>query len=412
MYFFKEGRRTVTTDTARHYPMARSCPFDPPPEVLHIQKEEGITRVHLWDGSQPWLVTGYQEVRDILSDPRVSADTDREGYPWNSAGQKGRRGVMKTFINMDNPEHDRMRRMLTREFMFKRMRAMRPAIQEIVDGLIDNVLAGPQPVDLVEALALPVPSLVICEMMGVSYEERHLFHDLSRTMISRLSTAQEAVAAMEGMMQLLARVVDEKDKAPADDLVSRLVTEQMHNGQLSRDEVVNMCQLLLVAGHETTANMIALGTLTFLQHPDALRELQTTDDAKVHANSVEEMLRYLTILHVGRRRVAIEDFEFRGHQINAGDGIIAAHDAADRDPGTFENPDVLDIHRPSARHHLAFGYGPHQCLGQPLARVELEVVYSTLYRRIPTLELAVPLEDIVFKSDNVVYGIDVLPVKW
>jgi cytochrome P450 len=173
-----------------------------------------------------------------------------------------------------------------------------------------------------------------------------------------------------------------------------------------------MCQLLLVAGHETTANMIALGTLTFLQNPEALQELQTTDDAKVHANSVEEMLRYLTILHVGRRRVAAADFEFRGHQIKAGDGIVAAHDAADRDPCTFEDPGVLDIHRSSARHHLAFGYGPHQCLGQPLARVELEVVYSTLYRRIPTLELTVPVEEIVFKTDNVVYGIDALPVKW
>ncbi|MFC5745308.1 cytochrome P450 [Actinomadura rugatobispora] len=400
------------TDTVSDYPMARTCPFDPPPEVLSIQERERITRVRLWDGSQPWLVTGYREVRDILSDPRVSADTDRAGYPWNSAGQKGRRGVMKTFINMDNPEHDRLRRMLTREFMVKRMRALRPEIEKIVNGLIDDILAGPNPADLVEALALPVPSLVICEMMGVSYEERHLFHELSRTMISRLSTAEEAVAAMQGMMELLARVVDEKDKAPADDLVSRLVTEQMRTGRLSRDEVVNMCQLLLVAGHETTANMIALGTLTFLRNPQALKELRTTDDAKVHANSVEEMLRYLTILHVGRRRVATEDFEFHGHQIKSGDGIVAAHDAADRDAGTFENPDVLDIHRPSARHHLAFGYGPHQCLGQPLARVELEVVYSTLYRRIPTLELAVPMDHIVFKTDNVVYGIDALPVKW
>ena len=172
-----------------------------------------------------------------------------------------------------------------------------------------------------------------------------------------------------------------------------------------------MCQLLLVAGHETTGNMIALGTLTLLQRPEALAEIREATDPTVVEGAVEELLRYLTILHIGRRRVATADFEFEGVQIRAGDGIIVDHAVANRDPAAFDNPDELDIHR-KARHHLAFGYGVHQCLGQPLARVELVVVYSTLFRRIPTLRLAIPFEEIAFKHDNVVYGVESLPVTW
>ncbi|MCW2883139.1 MAG: cytochrome, partial [Streptosporangiaceae bacterium] len=169
--------------------------------------------------------------------------------------------------------------------------------------------------------------------------------------------------------------------------------------------------LLLVAGHETTANMIALGTLTMLQHPDQLAELREADDPKLVANAVEELLRYLNITHSGRRRVAIEDVEVGGHLVKAGEGVIAANDSGNRDENVFPDPDGLDIHR-QARHHIAFGYGIHQCLGQPLARVELQVVYGTLYRRIPTLRLAVPLEEVNFKHDMLVYGVHELLVSW
>lgn len=400
------------TEVVHEYPMMRKCPFDPPPEMAEIQKGERIVRVKHWDGTEPWLVTGYDQVRAILTDDRVSADTDLAGYPHPSAGSAARREVTRNFINMDNPEHDRQRRMLTRDFMVKRVQAMKPRIQEIVDGLIDDMLANPsRSADLVEAIALPVPSLVICDMMGVSYEDRDLFHDLSRTMISRLSTPEQAVGALNGMLEFMGRLVDEKTAAPGDDMISRLVVDQLIPGHMTREGVVQMCQLLLVAGHETTANMIALGTLTFLQNPDILSEIRSSEDPAVVQNAVEEMLRYLTILHVGRRRVAAEDFEFEGKQIRAGDGIIVDHAVANRDPSAFENPDALDIHQKS-KHHLAFGYGVHQCLGQPLARVELDVVYSTLYRRIPTLKVAIPLEEIDFKHDNVVYGVNSLPVTW
>jgi cytochrome P450 len=309
---------------------------------------------------------------------------------------------------MDEPEHGRYRRMLTSTFMIKRVEALRPRIQKIVDGLIDTMLAETPPVDLVSAFALPVPSLVICELLGVPYADHDFFQRCSRAMISSRSTPEEAVAASDELKEYLVRLLDRKADEPSDDLLSRLVVEQAET--MTRAQIADMGVLLLVAGHETTANMIALGTLTLLQHPDQLAELREGDPELVKS-AVEELLRYLTIVHSGRRRVATEDVEVGGRLIKAGEGVIVATDSGNRDEKAFPDPDVLDIHR-DARHHMAFGYGIHQCLGQPLARVELQVVYGTLYRRVPTLRLAVPLEQVRFKHDMLVYGVHELPVSW
>lgn len=195
-----------------------------------------------------------------------------------------------------------------------------------------------------------------------------------------------------------------------DDMLSRL-TERIKTGELSRQEAAQMGVLLLIAGHETTANMIALGTLALLENPDQLALLRDTDDEKLVVSAVEELLRYLHITHNGRRRVALEDIEIAGQLIRAGEGLIMANDIGNRDPDAFPDPDRLDIRR-DARHHVAFGFGVHQCLGQPLARLELQVVYSTLYRCIPTLRLAADLEQIPFKHDGSVYGVYELPVTW
>ncbi|MET7401031.1 cytochrome P450 [Dactylosporangium sp. NPDC005572] len=402
---------TESAQDLEAYPMVRQCPFDPPRALAALQAGEKVRRVRLWDGSAPWLVTGYDDVRAVLSDPRISSDTDRPGFPHFSEGSEARRRTAKTFINMDGREHDAKRRLLTRYFTVKRTAAMRPQIQALVDGLVDELLAGPKPVDLVEALALPVPSLVICDLMGVPYTERDLFHRMSRTMISQSSTPEQAVGAMEAMFDFLDRMVSLKDDEPRDDLISNLVVEQLRPGLLSRAELVSMLQLLLTAGHETTANMIALGTLALLRHPEVLDEVRSTDDPELIANTVEELLRWLNVVHTGRRRVALADLELVGEQIKAGEGVIAAHDIANRDPAAFDDPDRLDIHR-KARHHIAFAYGVHQCLGQSLARVELQVVYGTLYRRVPTLALATDFDAIRFKASNIVYGVEELPVTW
>jgi cytochrome P450 len=169
--------------------------------------------------------------------------------------------------------------------------------------------------------------------------------------------------------------------------------------------------LLLIAGHETTANMIALGTLALLEHPEQLAALRDAGNPQLVAAAVEELLRYLTIVHFGLRRVALADIEIGDRIIRAGDGVILATVAGNRDEQVFADPDRLDIHR-DARRHVAFGFGVHQCLGQPLARVELQVAYGTLYRRIPSLRLAVDREQVPFKDDGLVYGVYELPVTW
>ncbi|MFD2415115.1 cytochrome P450 [Amycolatopsis pigmentata] len=401
------------TEVSPAFPLPRDagCPFDPPPELARLQREQPVSRVRLWDGSTPWLVTRYDDVRAVLAGTRTSSDTEHPGYPHPTPGIAARRRRFKAFINMDDPEHAARRRLLTGDFLVKKMEALRPRIQRIVDEKIDDLLSRPQPADLVKAFALPVPSLVICELLGVPYADRAFFHRVSKKLISRESTAEESLAATEELLAYLGELVDKKNKEPGDDLISRLTVGQLRTGAMSREEIAGTAQLLLVAGHETTANMIALGTVALLQHPDQLAEIRDTDSPGLIANAVEELLRYLTITHSGRRRVAVEDIELDGRHIRPGDGIVAAGDIANRDPAVFPDPDRLDIHR-KARHHVAFGYGVHQCLGQPLARVELQVVYGTLYRRIPTLALAEPVESLKFKHDMVVYGVHELPVTW
>lgn len=393
---------------ASEFPMARAtgCPFDPPPQLKAIQEQGPPARVRLGNGTTPWLVTRYAEQRAVLSDPRVSSDVTHPGHPNSSMYTGGALG----FNMMDDPEHARLRRMVTAPFAIKRIDAMRPAVQGIVDSLIDDLLAGPKPVDLMEAFALPVPSLVICELLGVPYRDHEFFQATSGKLFSRAVSVEERTTSLAKLTGYLDELLGQKAAEPGDDLLTRLV-QRIDEGELTREQAVTMGVLMLLAGHETTANMIALSTLALLEHPDQLALLRDSDDPKLVARAVEELLRYLNITHYGRRRVAVADIEVGGQVIRAGEGIIAANDAGNRDPGAFADPDRLDLRR-DARHHIAFGFGVHQCLGQPLVRMELQIVYRTLYRRIPTLRVAAGLDEIPFKHDGAVYGVYELPVTW
>jgi cytochrome P450 len=396
-----------------NFPLTKTagCPFDPSPTLTAMQAEQPITRVRLWDGSHPWLITRHADQRALLADPRVSSDCLRPGYPFGSASMRVRRQNSISFSALDDPEHARLRRMVVPSFTVKRMNMLRPAVQKIVDDLIDQLLAGPKPADLVSDFALPVPSLVICELLGVPYEDHDFFQRRSRTGVKPGSATEEVTGAHNELVEYLDRLVGVKMENPGDDLLSALAAQRVRTGELTRNELARMGVMLLVAGHETTANMIALGTAALLEHPGQLAELRGTDDPDVVRGAVEELLRYLTIAHFGRRRVAAADIEINGLWIREGDGIIFPNEVANRDPDVFAEPDRLDLHR-DARRHLAFGSGVHQCVGQPLARMELQVVYGTLYRRIPSLRLAVPITDVPFKYDAAIYGVYELPVTW
>ncbi|MER6288072.1 cytochrome P450 [Streptomyces sviceus] len=392
-------------------PRAAGCPFAPPPAMMKLHAEEPVSRVRLWDGSVHWLVTRYEDQRALYGDPRLSVDTTRPGFPYlNEAFRETAAKNPPSFLNMDDPDHARIRRMVTGAFAVKRIEAMRPAVQRMTDDLIDAMLAGPRPVDLVEALTLPLPSLVICELLGVPYEDHDFFQANSKVGLRRDVTAEAVRAAFGEIYQYLSGQIDAKLADPADDMLSELAA-RVRAGDLTHHDATMLGVLLLGAGHETSANMLALGILAFLEHPDQLAIVRDTDDPKVLASATDEMLRYLTVVHNGQRRLALEDLEIGGRSVRAGEGVIMPGATGNWQADVFPDPERLDVRR-DARRHMAFGFGIHQCLGQPLARLELQVVYHTVFRRVPTLRRAVGLDRIPFKDDGIVYGVYELPVTW
>ncbi|MFE7312735.1 cytochrome P450 [Streptomyces sp. NPDC057555] len=400
------AERTAPPD-ALSVPAGRApgCPFDPAPGITEAARTAPLTKATLWDGSSCWLVTGHQDVRTVLGDPRFSADALRPGFPFLSAGGREVVGSRPTFIRMDDPQHARLRRMLTADFMVKKVEAMRPEVQRLADGLLDRMTSGRTSADLVTEFALPLPSLVICLLLGVPYEDHAFFQERSGILLSLRSTSAEVRAAQDELLAYLTGLARAKREKPDDAIVSRLVAR----GELSDEEIATMGRLLLVAGHETTANMTALSTLALLRTPDQLARLRA--EPALIKGAVEELLRYLTIVHNGVPRIATEDVVLGDRTIRAGEGLLCMINSANRDAEVFPDGDALDVTR-DARRHVAFGFGVHQCLGQPLARVELQIAVETLIRRLPDLRLAVPYEEIPFRGDMAIYGVHSLPVAW
>ncbi len=394
--------------TARHAPALaymRACPYAPPDEHRRIREEAPISRVTLPSGMTVWALSRHEDIRAMLADRRFSSDRSKPGYPRFLPGQAPLHpNFTGSLLTLDPPEHGPARRAVVGEFTVKRIAALRPRIQEIVDEHIDAMLAGPRPADLVRALSLPVPSLVICEQLGVPYADHDFFQARSSMLLSRTIDPESRARAIDELLDYLDELIAAKEKDPADDLLSRQLARSD-----DRERVKSLAFLLLVAGHETTANMISLGTMALLERPADARALRA--DPTKTPMAVEELLRYFTIAEFVTSRVAVEDVDMGGVVIRAGDGVIPLGNMANRDPEVFDRPDELDIER-GARNHLAFGYGAHQCLGQNLARLELEIVFNTLLRRIPDLRPAVPLETLPFKDDASIYGIHEFPVTW
>ncbi|MEV6638225.1 cytochrome P450 [Actinoplanes sp. NPDC051470] len=401
----------MTTPEKYEFPLARTCPFAPPPAYEEIREEEPVSRVRLPEGGWAWVVSRHEDVRTVLNDRRFSADRQHPDFPQLVKGEAATRrpDAERMLIMMDPPEHGPARKAVLGEFTVRRLEALRPRIQEIVDERIDALLAGPQPGDLVQSLALPVPSLVICEMLGVPYADHEFFQEHTVKMFKASTSPEEAWAAAGVLQRYMADLISEKEENPPDDLLGRQIVKLRAEGTYRRTALAGLGFLLLVAGHETTANMISLSTVAFLRNLEQLAMIKA-DPGKT-LNAVEELLRYFTIIDLAASRLCVEDIEVGGQLIRAGEGVLALGYSANRDPRAFENPDELDIER-SARHHVAFGFGPHQCLGQNLARMELQIVFDTLFRRVPTLELAVDVDELPFKDDANIYGLYQLPVTW
>jgi len=389
-------------------PYRRDTRYDPPAALMDLQGQPMRRMKYYPDGVEGWLVTGHAQARKVLADTRfvtgerfVHSPTELP-HVFVSISEQVPPGF---FLFFDPPEHTRLRRKVTGVFTVKRMKELEPRIAGIVDACIAAMREAGTGTDLVREFALPVPSLVICEMLGVPYTDRDAFQRNSASMLDLSRSVEERNKSMAELFGLLMELVPAKRAEPGDDMLSALALDD----ELSDVEAAGVGLILLVAGHETTANMLALGTFALLEHPAQLARLRAEPDLMNAA--VEELLRYLSVAHNGVMRIAREDAEIDGHLVLAGQHLTVVLQAANRDPGRYERPAELDLSRDS-QGHLAFGHGLHQCVGQQLARVEMRIGFAKLFAAFPDLRLAVPSDEIPMRSDMAVYGVHTLPVEW
>ncbi|WP_392675471.1 cytochrome P450 [Streptomyces sp. LN785] len=389
------------------FPQDRTCPYHPPTGYRTERQGQPVTPARLFDGRTVWLVTGHAEARALLVDPRLSADRENPAFPVFTERLASIASRRVELLGVDDPEHNTQRRMLIPSFTVKRTAALRPRIQETVDRQLDLMIEQGPPTDLVSAFALPVPSIVICALLGVPYADHEFFESKSRTLL-RGPSAEDVEAARDALDDYFRTLIERKRADPGEGLLDELIALQLDTGAVDHEELIRLAVILLVAGHETTANMISLGTFTLLQHPDQLALMRASAD--LMPSAVEELLRFLSIAD-GMSRVATEDIEVGGVTIRSGDGVVLSTSVINRDEAAYPSPDELNLGRTS-RNHVAFGFGIHQCLGQNLARAEMEIALRTLFDRLPGLRLAVPADAIPFKPGDTIQGMVELPVAW
>lgn len=376
--------------------------LDPVRELGELRASAPVSKLPIPFGVNVWLVTGYEEAKTVLGDAKA--------YSNDFANLVGEHGASASHSPgglgfADPPEHTRLRKLLTPEFTMRRLARLTPGIQAIIDQQLDAMAAAEGPVDLVEYFALPIPSLVICELLGVPYDDRDDFQRLSMARFDLFGGATASFSAISESLAYLTEVVKKQRAEPGDGLLGQLIKE--HGDEISDQELAGLADGVLTGGFETTASMLALGALVLLQDPDAFKLIHD-DDTATHG-FVEEVLRYLTVVQVAFPRFAREDVTVGGEQINKGDVVIVSLSGADRDPALGEGLNHVDPHR-TPTSHLAFGHGVHRCIGAELARMELRAAYPALLRRFPNLRLATPSDDLKFRKVSIVYGVDTLPV--
>lgn len=380
--------------------------LDPVPELARRRAEQPISRLQYPIGPPVWLVTSYADSRAILGDhARFSSDfakmTAGDDLDVLAALNPGGLGFT------DPPDHTRLRKMLTPEFTMRRLRRLVPRIEGIIDDRLDAMEASDKPVDLVDLFAVPIPSLVISELLGVPYPDRDEFQRLSMSRFDFLGDIEGCLGAVQETLDYLGGLVTEQRKNPGDNLLGMLVRE--HGDNITDDELTGLADGILIGGHETTASMLALGALHLMTSPEHFAMIRDSDE---HVEAVvDELLRYLTVVQVAFPRIALEDVELSGHTIAAGEVVLCSLSGANRDPKLGSDMDKVNPFREMPP-HFAFGYGLHRCVGAELGRMELRMAYPALLRRFPTLKLAVPFEELKFRELSIVYGVESLPVTW
>jgi len=405
----------MTTGQLFAYPQDRTCPYQPSPGYQELSAQGPLHKVRLFDGKWLWMVTGHSLGRKLLSHPAMSADRSRDDFPVVLPRLDAPIFKPLAIIGFDPPVHDVHRRMLAPDFSLKRTRELRGEVEELTERLADDMLRKGPPADLVADYALPIPSMVTSQILGVPYEDHEFFEQKSVDLLQAKS-AEGAEAAGQALWDYLDGLITAEERSPTGEgTIGRLVP-LIDDRDLTREDLVRIALALLLGGHDTTSQMLALAVVTLLDHPDQLEELKSSPELLPAA--VDELLRMVSVTDVSGVRVALEDIEVEGHLIRAGEGVLVSSSATNRDPSVYPDPYTFDIHRTrggsvaAGRQHLTFGFGIHQCLGQNLARMELEVGLRVLFEKIPDLRLAAPYEELPVRSGGTMQGVHRLPVEW
>lgn len=392
----------MTQDRALPLLRASECPLSPHPELNRLRDEGPVSRVRTYvrgEFVEVAMVARYQEARAVLEHPLITS------------GLEPVDGLVQTqpgfLLTMDGPEHQRLRKLLRAEFGMSRMKAWRPMITELVERQLDEMENAGSPLDLVEWFASPIPSTLIATILGVPVEDHDQFNRRSEIFVDQTIPPEVQRANGMAMTEYMTAIVAANRVCPGDNVLGHLI--YAHGDELSDAELANLGNLLLPAGHETSASMLALGTLVLLRHPDQLALVR--DDPKALTWAIEELLRFLSVTNTGGMRRAVDTFELSGETIQRGEQVIVSLPTANRDAALLDDPDRFDVTR-APTPHLAFGHGQHMCLGQQLVRLELSIALPALLQRFPTLELAIPFQDLQFNDNRPTNGVATLPVQW